>query len=214
MKNLQHKFFGKNALIVTSLLLAIFSGCSDSDKGDSAVVPTVADVDPEISNVLTSDRSIWIPYYQLPSDWQINLDNPEIARSKVEQGLPGELKVSYLGPAEQNLPLATLRDQAYQQVYCQGDGQGIINCTKGFSKTTDSIAGFQTESVRYYGTWQSESREVHEIFVNREGQILHLTTEGEFSKILPALESLLQTIQWKLEKPSVDAAQQPEEMGL
>lgn len=206
-------FFRKIIFTWIFLLIAALSGCSEKNQ-DAFPLPPV-DNSPAINNLLTPDRPIWVPYYQLPSDWQINLDNPENARSNYGQGLPAELKVFYLGAADQNPQISTLRDQYYQQVYCQEESaQNAINCAKGFTRTSESIDGFQAEILRYYGTWQDDSREVHEIFVNLNGQILHLTAEGDFQKILPALESLLQTIQWKQEKPSSGPAKEPEEMGL
>jgi hypothetical protein len=215
MNKSQKSSFRKNTLVRILTLAILLSGCSDNNP--IASTPTIPSTDdaPVINNILTPDQFIWVPHYRLPPDWQINLDNPENARSMNDQGLPAELKVFYLGSADQSPQPAALRDQAYQQVFCQEkDAQSSINCTRGFIKISEPIAGFQAELLRYYGTWRDDNREVNEIFLNHDGQILHITAEGDFQKTLPALESLLTTIQWKLEKPSTEPALQSEEMGL
>lgn len=213
MHNLQSRFPAAMISVIGILSSFFLISCSDNVPGTSPSFPV--DDAPVTSNIWNPDQPVWTPSYDLPANWQIHLDNTENARSVEEQGLPAELKVFYLGFADQYLQPSALRDQLYQQVYCQQeDAQNAINCLKGFTKISQFIGEFQVEILHYYGTWQDDDREVNEIFVNHHGQILHLTAEGDFDRILPALESLLQTIQWKLEKPSIGSAQEPEETGL
>lgn len=214
MKALPKSFLRKSACVWMIFLITALSGCSEKNLGPLSSPPPI-DNSPVINNLLTPDHLIWTPYYELPPGWKINLDNPEKARSPGNQGLPAELRVFYLGDAEHNASPSSLRDNLYQQLFCQEQIlEGGVNCAKGFVKISQSIAGFPVEILRYYGTWRDNQREVNEIYLNRNGQILHFTGEGDFPKILPALQLMLETIQWKLEKPSIGPAQEPEEIGL
>ena len=213
MKNIMKNMLSRLLLICVTLLCAGLSGCMDD--GQTLIFPMPASSETPPTNLLTQDSLIWVPEYKLPPGWHINLDNPEAARGNTGQGLPYELKVFYLGSVEQNSPLSSLRDRLYQEMYCQDQAPGsFTNCQRGFQKITREIDGFHAEILRYYGTWRDDQQEVNEIYLDHDGIIMRISSEGDFQEILPAIQSMLQTISWTREKQRSGPAQEPEELGL
>lgn len=187
----------------------------DHDHSNPQGIGGIASADKSTGNILKPNEPVWTPQYQLPSDWQINLDNPEMSRRYTERSLPDELTIFSLGPSAENYSAEFTRDRLYAKMLCADTREKLfINCAKGFEKFKMKFENYEGFVLRYYGNWQSDTRQINEIFLTHQEKLIHIQTKGELYNIRPAILKMLETIEWQFQKVPSGNTLETEEKSL
>lgn len=221
-------------LLVCSFLLPIvvFSACNYYDSYSQPAAqnkppPPQISASPSIPSPQKrqDNQPVWNAYYQLPSNWHVNLDDVNQAKLLDSQdnalGLITYLEISKLGPINQKSDLQkqaeALRDSLLPCLPTDFDDVGR-NCQKPTQIFPLQLLGksgpYDAVILRYYGTWQSRDQEVNEIFIDQHGQLIHFSLQGKFTDQEKVLSQVLDTLSWKLEAPLTGLPLEPEKKGL
>ncbi len=134
--------------------------------------------------------------YKVPDTWEINWENPNIARSRVDFGfIYNELDFSYSG---ENTP-EKVRDWRLTTLECTyfGERDTQTGCEKGFKKAKYDVDGIEVYALHYYGALFDPDIPTTDIFwTNQQGEIVTFNIIGDFFKAQEAWESIVKTYRY------------------
>lgn len=134
--------------------------------------------------------------YKVPDTWEINWENPNIARSRVGFGyIYSELDTYYSGETDPE----KVRDWRLTTLECTyfGERDTQTGCEKGFKKAEYDVDGIKVYALHYYGAMFDPDIPTTDIFwTNQQGEIVTFNVIGDFFKAQDAWESIVKTYRY------------------
>lgn len=192
---------------VVIILGVLFSfGCEKIDTTNNGKT----EKSPELpENYTHLDEPTWVPVFDIPEGWEVSPSYSGALRSTSTAFRPTFIEIS-LKP-EAKSPAEAL-DEVYNHQYCDASEKHaryniFTDCQKGFYKSQEQIGGYNSQVLRYYGTWRNKQDEVVHIFLQQDNRVFVVKVEGYYAKAMPAVEQILKDFyfEWKRRERSPDS---------
>ena len=172
--------------VLLLLILLLLSCQSESSKEYPA--------HPE-SGIWSPGNSQWVAHYQRLERLIPQPENPNVLLAR-----DGDLRVRLERLPDQS-DLATLRDQAFDQLSCREGVQhdAYINCEHGFQKSTQKYGRHQSLSLAYFGNLQSPNSPNKQLFLRLNEYSVKIEIEGDLHGYEEDFIKILDTLSFRLE---------------